>query len=147
MNSDETFLQLVGIRHLELNESLINYLRIYRLSSENFSYIFLDVIFKNISTFKRPDILCFWYTNYKNQLFAPMYCFKNVYTLKTSTHIKINFKITPTCFGPTGPSSGSTSFLSQSYHEYYDVFYLIWFNDYRHAAAEPHCNVLINDQW
>ena len=52
----------------------------------------------------------------KPTLFAPMYCFKNFYTLKPSTHIKINYKITPTCFGPTGPSSGSTSFLSQSYH-------------------------------
>jgi hypothetical protein len=32
-----------------------------------------------------------------------MYCFKDFYTLEPSTHIKINFKITPTCFGPTGP--------------------------------------------
>ena len=30
------------------------------------------------------------------------YCFKIFYTLK---HIKINFEITPTCFGPIGPSS------------------------------------------
>jgi len=45
-----------------------------------------------------------------------MYYFKIFYTLEPSTHIKINFKFTPTCFGPTGPSSGSTSFLSQSYH-------------------------------
>jgi len=45
-----------------------------------------------------------------------MYCFKIFYTLKTSTHTKINFKITPTCFGPTGTSSESTSFISQSYH-------------------------------
>jgi len=59
MNSDEAFLLLVGKRHLELNESLINYLRIYRQISENFSYIISDVIFKNLSTFKRPDILCF----------------------------------------------------------------------------------------
>ena len=29
-----------------------------------------------------------------------MYCFKkSLYALKPSTHIKINFKITPTCFG------------------------------------------------
>jgi len=41
-----------------------------------------------------------------------MYCFKIFYTLEPSTR----FKITPTCFGPTGPSSGSTSFLPQSYH-------------------------------
>ena len=47
-----------------------------------------------------------------------MYCFKFFYTLKPSTHIKINFTITPKCFGPIGPSSGSTSFLSQSYHEH-----------------------------
>jgi len=45
-----------------------------------------------------------------------MYCFKIFYTLKPSTHIKITFKITRTCFGPNGPSSGSTSLLSQSYH-------------------------------
>jgi len=44
----------------------------------------------------------------KNQLFAPLYCSRIYYTLKPSTHIKINFKITPACFGPTGPSSGST---------------------------------------
>ena len=44
-----------------------------------------------------------------------MCCFKNFYSLKPSTHIKINFKITPTCFGPIGPSSWSTLFLSQSY--------------------------------
>ena len=48
------------------------------------------------------------------KLFAPMYCFKNFYTLKPSTHIKINFDITPTCFGPIGPSSGSTSFLGMT---------------------------------
>ena len=40
-----------------------------------------------------------------------MYCFKIFYTLKPFTHIKINFKITPTCFGPTGPTSGTTSFV------------------------------------
>jgi hypothetical protein len=51
-----------------------------------------------------------------------MYCFKIFYTLKPSTHIKIHFKITPTCFGPT-------VVLRQ------------------HAAAEPQCNVLISDQW
>ena len=46
-----------------------------------------------------------------------MYCFKIFYTLKLSAHIKINFKITPTCFGPIERSSGITSFLSQSYHD------------------------------
>ena len=34
-----------------------------------------------------------------------------------------------------------------NFNEYYDGFYLIWLNDYRHAAAEPQCNVLISDQW
>ena len=66
-----------------------------------------------------------------------MYCFKIFYTLKPSTHIKINFKITPTCFGPTGPSSGSMeNYIPQHFqvfrelnylnlNEYYDDFYLI----------------------
>ena len=57
------------------------------------------------------------YTNYKTNYLHQCIVLKTLfYTLKPSTHIKINFKITPTCFGPTGPSSGSTSFLSQSYH-------------------------------
>ena len=56
------------------------------------------------------------YTNYKTNYLHQCIVLKIFYTLKPSTHIKINFKITPTCFGPTGPSSGSTLFLSQSYH-------------------------------
>jgi hypothetical protein len=55
-------------------------------------------------------------TNYKTNYLHHCIVLKTFYTLKPSTHIKINFKITPTCFGPIGPSSGSTSFLSQSYH-------------------------------
>jgi len=34
-----------------------------------------------------------------------------------------------------------------NFNEYYGDFYLIWLNDYRHAATEPQCNALINDQW
>jgi len=35
MNSDDTFLLLVGIKHLELNESFINYWRIYSEREES----------------------------------------------------------------------------------------------------------------
>jgi len=56
------------------------------------------------------------YTNYKTNYLHQCIVLKIFYTLKPSTHIQISFKITPTCFGPTGPSSGSTSCLSQSYH-------------------------------
>jgi hypothetical protein len=60
-----------------------------------------------------------WYTKYKTNYLHECIVLKNLfYTLKSSAHTKINFKITPTCFGPIGPSSGSTSFLSQSYHWY-----------------------------
>ena len=65
-----------------------------------------------------------------------MYCFKIFYTLKPSTRIKINFnfKITPTCFGPAGPSSGSTSFLTQSYHWSF-ISTLLWYCKYcKHQA-------------
>ena len=49
-----------------------------------------------------------------NQLFALVsFCSKIFYTLKLLTLIKTLKLITPTCFGPTGPSSGSTSILAK----------------------------------
>ena len=60
-----------------------------------------------------PDFM--YCTNYKTNYLLQCIVLKTFTLLKPSIHIKINFKITPTCFGPTGPSSGSTSFLSQSY--------------------------------
>jgi len=58
--------------------------------------------------------VCF--TNYKTKYLHHCIVLKSLHFKTFYTHIKINFKITPTCFGPTGPSSGSTSFLNQSYH-------------------------------
>ena len=49
-----------------------------------------------------------------NQLFALVsFCSKIFYTLKLFTLIKTLKLITPTCFDPTGPSSGSTSILAK----------------------------------
>ena len=49
-----------------------------------------------------------------NQLFALVsFCSKNFTRLKLFTIIKTLKLITPTCFGPTGPSSGSTSILAK----------------------------------
>jgi len=49
-----------------------------------------------------------------NQLFALVsLCSKIFYTLKLFTLIKTLKLITPTCFGPTGPSSESTSILAK----------------------------------
>ena len=46
-----------------------------------------------------------------------MCCFKIFYTLKTSTHIKINFKITPTAVGSTKPNSrGYTSTVEHGHN-------------------------------
>ena len=49
-----------------------------------------------------------------NQLFELVsFCSKIFYSLKLITLIKILKLITPTCFGPTGPSSGNTSILTK----------------------------------
>ena len=41
-------------------------------------------------------LVYFWYTNYKTNYLHQCIVLKYFYTLKPSTHIKINFKITPT---------------------------------------------------
>jgi len=64
-----------------------------------------------------------------------MYCFKNFYTLKPSTLIKIKFKITPTCFGPIGLSSGSSRSYPKVTTDHLLVRYTVVLR--QHAAAEP----------
>ena len=64
------------------------------------------------------------YTDYKTNYLYQCIVLKNFYTLKPSTHIKINFKNTQTCFGPTGPSSGSTTPCNSTWYTNYKANYL-----------------------
>jgi len=55
-----------------------------------------------------------WIYKLLNQLFALVsFCSKIFHTLELFTLIKTLKLITPTCFGPTGPSSGSMSILAK----------------------------------
>ena len=66
-----------------------------------------------------------------------MYCFKNFYNLKPSTHIKINFKITPTCFGPLDHHQGARRSYPKVTTDRLLVRYTVVLR--QQAAAEPQC--------
>jgi len=85
--------------------------------STNFSNLFLEwnCAYTNYKTIYLHQciVLKISYTLKSSTHMRQCIVLKISYTLKSSTHTKINFKITPTCFGPIGPSSGTEYLLLQ----------------------------------